>query len=153
MSWKFNDVRALLVNKGLHLTKSNNCTYGKVLSSPQVSITSDSLERNVVAYYIYGSHESATMLELTLGKSNPEFLSEAEVNFEKLVKELFSSACHTQLPDSWKCEPNTEFEQSGYIVKSVQDDVSAPHTLKVLIAAKNEFPQGLEVRDQFLHLQ
>ncbi|ACY51346.1 hypothetical protein VEA_003186 [Vibrio antiquarius] len=93
------------------------------------------------------------MLELTLGKSNPEFLSEAEVNFEKLVKELFSSACHTQLPDSWKCEPNTEFEQSGYIVKSVQDDVSAPHTLKVLIAAKNEFPQGLEVRDQFLHLQ
>ena len=150
MSWKFDDVRASLISDGIHPTQSKNCTYGKVLSSPQISITSDLLERNVVAYYVYGSHESATLLELTLGKSNSEFLAEAEVNFERLVKKLFGSVCQTQLPDSWKCEPNTEFEYSGYIVKCEQDDVSAPHTLKVLIAAQSDFSKGLEVRRQFL---
>ncbi|CAH0535334.1 hypothetical protein VST7929_02932 [Vibrio stylophorae] len=125
-------------------------TYGKLLSSPQVSITSDLLQRNVVAYYIYGSHESATLLELTLGKSNAEFMAEAEVNFEKLVKKLFRSVCQSQLPDYWECEPNTTFEHSGYIVKCEQDEVLAPHTLKVLIAACSDLDAGLQIRSRFL---
>lgn len=150
MSWTFDDIRASLTTEGLHPTESKNCTYGKLLSSPQVSITQDLLERNVAAFYIYGSHERATLLELTLGKSNLEFLEEAEVNFERLVKKLFGSACKAQLPDSWKLNPNTEFEHSDYIVKCEQDNISAPHTLKVLIAAKCDLSRGLEVRRQFM---
>lgn len=150
MSWKYDDVRSALIMSGLHTAESREYTYGKILSSPQVTITQDILERNVAAYYIYGSHDEALLLELTLGKSNEYFLSESEVNFEGLVRKLFATASQHHLPESWELNSNTTSEHFGYVVKCVEGEVSSPYTVRIFIAAQCELQKGLDIRKQFI---
>lgn len=150
MSWKYDDVRSALITSGLHPAESTQRTYGKVLSSPQVSITNDLLERNLAAYYIYGSNGEAFLLELTLGNSNEDFLSESKVNFEGLVRKLFATASQHHLPKNWELNSNTTSEHFGYVVKCEKDEVSSPYTVRIFIAAQKELQKGLDIRKQFL---
>lgn len=110
------------------------------------------LERNVAAYYIYGPNQNdATLLELTLAKSNQEFLAEAETRFEKIVRNLFTSTTKQQLPHDFALTSNNEFESEGFILKCHENSEVEPHTIKVLIAQINELSDGMNIRQQFLY--
>jgi hypothetical protein len=152
MSWKFNEVRPVLISDGLHPTESTHCSYGKVSTSPQIPITEDELERNVAAYYIYGTNEDeALLLELTLGKSNQEFLAKAEANFKQLVSKLFLAVTQQKMPAEWDLTADTVTNCAGFVIKCVENQKSCPSTVNVLIAHRDELQKGLDIRQQFLY--
>lgn len=152
MAWSFENAGEFLASRGIQTRVATNSNSGhKVLLSDYVSITDDQFERNAVTFYVYGTEQSAFLLELSLAKGNKEFLSQAEINYEDLLHDLILKATGSQSPQSLDVSSPSDGEIGDYTLRISDNADIEPHTMRAFIAKTEEFECGMGIRHKHLY--